>query len=97
MVANGGYHYLERNQAIKTGRLISAKGKRIYFIRFVESFEHAGGAHVVILNERVSLPEKYAHQFVFVKWDLEREQLSIYSEYKAVSTCTRQIQFKLNL
>ena len=41
-------------------------------------------ARMIIMNENVSLPEKYAHQFVFAEWNLEKEQLLIYSEYKKI-------------
>jgi hypothetical protein len=50
----------------------------------------------MIMNEQIFLPEKYNHQFVFVKWDIERERLTISSEYKGVRTMIQELRFKLN-
>ena len=97
LVANGNFRYLEKNQNIVTGRLQSKKDKKIYFIRFVESIEEKRKASVIILNETVYLPEKYNHQFVFVEWNIEKEQLLIYSEYKKNINLINQIKFRLNI
>lgn len=47
----------------------------VYFIRFVESFESLGEAHVTIMNETESLLEKHTHQFVFGEWNIETDIL----------------------
>lgn len=96
LMANGDYHYLESNQQIVTDKLNSLKGKKIYFIRFVEAFEGSNKAQCVVLNELVSLPEKYSHQFVFIEWELDKEQLNIYSEYETVITLIKQLKFRIN-
>jgi len=49
------------------------------------------------MNENVSLPEKYAHQFVFAEWNLEKEQLSIYLEYKKTRKLIKKQKFEINL
>jgi len=97
LVANGNFRYLEKNQKIITDRLQSKKNKKIYFIRFVESIEKEKRASVIILNETVYLPEKYNHQFVFVEWNIEKEQLFIYSEYKKNINLINQTKFRLNI
>lgn len=97
LIFNGNFRYLERNQQIIIDKLESKKNKKIYFIRFVESIDEQRKSRVIILNEIITLPEKYNHQFVFVEWNIEKEQLSIYSEYQRVITLIKQIKFKLNI
>jgi len=97
LVFNGNFNYIEPKQEVITDRLITAKGKKIYFIRFVESFEQGRKARITILNEIVCLPEKYNHQFVFVEWNIEKERLLIYSEFKQEITLIYQIKFRLNV
>ena len=96
-IINGNFRYLEKGQTLNTDILESVKGKKVYFIRFVESYEHVGGAHIIVLNEIVPMPEQYNHQFVFAEWDLEKELLNIYSEYQKVSTLVHQVKFSINI
>ena len=88
---------LENNTIINTETLRTRKGKKLYFIRFVESFESSKDAQVTIMNETVFLPEKYNHQFVFGEWNIETENLSLFSEYNKSRILIQQIPFKLNL
>lgn len=96
-IFNGNFNYLEPKQKIVTDKLISTKDKKIYFIRFVESLDREKKANIVILNERIYLSEKYNHQFVFVEWNIEKEQLLIYSEFKKEIILIYQIKFRLNI
>jgi predicted transcriptional regulator len=79
LVFNGSFNYIENDQDIETDNLKSTAGKKIYFIRFVQSTEKGKNAYTTILNEEVSLPEQYNHQFVFAEWNIDKEQLAIYS------------------
>jgi hypothetical protein len=88
---------LESNQLVNADALQTRKGKKLYFIRFVESTETHSDAYVTIMNEVVYLPEKYTHQFIFGEWNLETEILSIYSEYNKSRTLIQQTPFKLNV
>lgn len=88
---------LSNDVVINTDSLRTRKGKKLYFIRFVESLEKRGDAHVTIMNEIISLPEHYTHQFIFGEWNIETETLSLYSEYKKSVTLIQRIPFKLNL
>ncbi len=97
MIFNGNFRYLERDQSIRTDVLESKKHKKIYFTRFVESFETHAPGHITVMNEAITLPEKYTHQFVFVEWDLGKEQVNIYSEFEKVITHIRSVRFRLNL
>lgn len=97
LIFNGNFRYLENEQEIIIDRLITTKDKKIYFIRFVESPDKNQKAKITILNEIVCLPEKYNHQFVFVEWNIEKEQLLVYSEYKKEITLIHQINFRLNI
>jgi hypothetical protein len=97
MIVNGNYRYLEKDQKVSTDKLETRKGKKIYFIRFVESEEKQSKAHTIILNEKIIIPEKYAHQFVFVEWDIEKDRMLIYSEYNKSITLIHQLKFRLNI
>lgn len=90
------FRYFEKGQRINTTKLESVKNKKIYFTRFVESMDGCKNSQIVIMNEIISIPEKYNHQFVFAEWDLEKEQLTIYSEYQKVKTIIKKIKFKID-
>jgi len=96
-IVNGNFNYIESGQKIITDKLITTKGKKIYFLRFAESPEKGRKALIMILNEIVILPEQYNHQFVFVEWDIEKEQLLIYSEFECQIILIHQIKFRLNI
>jgi len=96
-VTRQNFRYFQPEQKVVTDKLLTSQGKKIYFIRFVESYNSKHQAQITILNEIVHLPEKYNHQFVFVEWNLEIELLSIYSEYKKHVTLIQQSKFKLNI
>jgi hypothetical protein len=49
------------------------------------------------MNEAVSLPEKYTHQFVFGEWNIETNILSLYSEYDQTRSLIHKTPFRLNL
>jgi hypothetical protein len=90
------YRRLDPHSTLSTDSLRTRKNKKIYFVRFVESPENQHSSQITIMNEHVVLPEQYNHQFVFTEWNLEHEQLSIYSEYKCTLTLIQKIPFKLN-
>jgi hypothetical protein len=97
LVFNGTFSYIERKQHIETDKFLSTKGKKIYFIRFVQSAEKGAKAYITILNETVLMPEQYDHQFVFVEWNIEKEQLLIFSEYQKAVTLIMEHKFNLNI
>jgi len=97
MIFNGNFRYLECGQHINTETLETVRGKKVYFIRFVEACEGMGGTHIVVMNETVRIPEPYTHQFVLAEWDLEKELLNIYSEYQNVSMLIHQVKFALQV
>jgi len=97
LIFNGNYPYIEPDQKIETDKLLSLKNKKIFFIRFVESPEKDKKAYINILNEYISLPEKYNHQFVFAEWNIEKEKLNIYSEYKKTISLVMERTFNLNI
>jgi hypothetical protein len=77
-------------------QLRSRRNKTITFVRFVEPSPNEHRAHIVVMNERVFLPEAYTHQFVFASWDLEQERLTIVSEYKGTIAPVLRLPFKIN-
>ena len=97
LIFNANYPYIEPDQEIATDKLLSAKNKKIFFIRFVESPEKDKKAYINILNEHIALPEQYNHQFVFVEWNIEKENLFIYSEFKKSVTLIMERTFNLNI
>jgi len=97
LVFNGNFSYIEPTQIIETDKLLSAKDNKVYFIRFVESADKGAKAWIKILNETVLLPTQYNHQFVFAEWDIEKEHLLIYSEYKKAVTLIMEHPFTLNI
>jgi hypothetical protein len=96
-VFNDNFSYIEPNQDIEADTLLSVKGKKVYFIRFVESADKGSKAWIKVLNEPVLLPSQYCHQFVFVEWDIEQELLLIYSEFKKTVTLIVERPFALNI
>lgn len=98
VVANKGRRRFATDHTIwTTDRLTTTKKKKIFFIRFVESFETRAPAHVTILNQSIRLPEKYVHQFVWIEWDLEKEKLLISSEYEQKLTLIKYLPFTLRV
>jgi hypothetical protein len=97
LIVNSNYSYIEPGQKIETDKLISVKNKRIFFIRFVESPEKDKNGYITILNESIALPEQYTHQFVFVEWNIEKEKLFIFSEFKKTVTLVMERTFNLNI
>jgi len=97
LIFNGNYIYIEPNQELEIDKLISAKNKRIFFIRFVESLEKQKQASINILNEVIWLPEQYNHQFVLAEWNIEKERLFIYSEFEKIVTLIMERTFNLNI
>ena len=87
---------LEPRRKIETEHLRTRRNKKITFIRFVEPSLDESRPHIVVMNERVFLPEPYMHQFVFATWDLEEERLSIISEYQGTCTPILRRPFKIN-
>jgi len=97
LVVNGNFSYIEPEQQIETKELSSAKNKKVYFIRFVESADKGGQAWIKILNETVLLPPQYCHQFIFAEWNIEKEQLLIYSEFNRSVALIMERAFSLNI
>jgi hypothetical protein len=97
LIFNGNYLYIEPNQKLEIDKLLSAKNKRIFFIRFVESLEKQKQASINILNEVIWLPEQYNHQFVLAEWNIEKERLFIYSEFEKIVTLIMERTFNLNI
>lgn len=97
VVNRGRRRYATDTTIWTTDRLTTTKKKKIFFIRFVESFETKVPPHVTILNQSIRLPEKYSHQFVFVEWNLEKERLVISSEYEQKLLLIKYIPFTLRV
>ncbi len=95
LVARSRCRYLRSPKQIVTDSLRTRKNKKIYFVRFVELIEN--DAIIFVMNEKIHLPDKFAHQFVFVEWNLENERLSIYSEFEEKVSLIDKMAFKIDL
>lgn len=86
--------YLTKDSLIDCDVLRSTKGKKIYFIRFVERWkERDNGSGIVILNRFVIVPDPYVNQYVLASLDLATATLSIISEYDRAQTVILRIPF----
>ena len=81
---------------IEIENLRTRRNKQINFVRFVEPSLDEPRPHIVVMNERVFLPDPYLNQFVFATWDLEQEQLSVISEYQGTCKPVLRLPFKIN-
>ncbi len=78
--------YLPPDKRISTETLQSIKGKKIFFIRFVERWnERERESGITILNRFVNLPESFLNQYVFVTLNLETSSLSVLSEHDGIT------------
>ncbi len=90
--------YLNLGQGINTDILHSTKGKKIYFIRFVQRWnEEHRTSGIVVLNRFISVPESYVNQYVFVTLNLETAMLHITEEHDGISTKILQKSFPYTL
>lgn len=94
---NRQFRYLGGTIDPAADKLATTRNRKICFIRFVESNEFKEPAFIIILNEKVQIPEQYTHQFVFAEWNLEKEVLSIFSEFEQNVILIKRMDFKLNL
>jgi transposase len=82
-----GLRFLLPTTDIVTNILRSPKGKKIYFIRFVERWkETSDESGIVILNRFVRIIDPYLNQFVFVTLNLETGTLHVFSEHDGIAT-----------
>lgn len=77
-------------------QLQTRRNKKVAFVRFVGPAIDEPKDHITIMNERVFLPEQYSHQFVFALWDLQHQDLTIYSEYNGKTQRVLRIPFRIN-
>jgi len=88
--------YLTSDSKFEYNKLNTVKDKKIYFIRFVENRDDKKNSFITVLNDKVIIPEKYDHQFVFVECDIEKNKLNIYSEFEKNISQIHQTKFKLH-
>jgi hypothetical protein len=97
MLKQRSFRSYDSTRPPRTDTLHTTRRRKICFIRFPESLDWNDGASFVILNDVIRIPQQYAHQFVFVEWDLEDEQLSVFSEYQGSVTLIQRTRYRLNL
>lgn len=86
--------YLGATETAPGDILRSTKGKKIYFIRFVERWkEDDGRVGIVILNRFVDVSDPYLNQYVFVALDLETASITVHSEHHGISAIIGQKPF----
>lgn len=86
-LGGSGIRYLGAAETAPCDILRSTKGKKIYFIRFVERWKEGDGrAGVVVLNRFVDIPDAYLNQYVFVTLDLEIAGVTVASEHQGIAS-----------
>jgi hypothetical protein len=89
-----GLRYRTPRTTINTQTLTTVRGKRICFIRFVESWKERNDAiGIVVLERFIELPGSHLNQYVFASLDLEKAALNVYSECEGCLTEIRKIRF----
>ncbi len=74
--------FLSPQRSIVADVLQGKRGKKVCFIRFVQSWlERDRACGVVLLNRFVALPEAYLNQYVFAVVNLETAMLHVTSEH----------------
>jgi hypothetical protein len=74
--------------------LTTVRGKRICFIRFVESWNERNDAiGIVVLERFIELPGAHLNQYVFASLDLQSARLHVYSECNGQLSEIRRINF----
>lgn len=74
--------FLLPNRVIATDVLTSKRGKKVCFIRLVQSWsERERECGIVLLNRFIALPKAYLNQYVLATINLETASLSIISEH----------------
>ena len=89
--------FLTKQSKINFTTLRTRENKKLYFIRFVEHKDGKNNSFIIILNEKVIIPQQYDHQFVLVECNIEKNRLYIFSEYQRKVTKIHQVKFKINL
>lgn len=98
MIERGGFRNYDTTRPPRVDSLHTRRNRKICFIRFPESLDQDNNtASFIVLNETIRIPKQYAHQFVFVEWNLGEEQLSVFSENNGTISLIHRIRYKLNL
>ena len=85
------------NPLVNTQTLATKRGKRICFLRFVESWKERNDAiGIVVLECFIELPRNHFNQYVFASFDLEQAMLHVYSEHEGCLTEIRKTRFPYN-
>jgi hypothetical protein len=87
---------LDPERIVKISQLRTRRNKKISFVRFVDPSEEEPRPHIMVMNERILLPEAYRHQFVFATWNLESQRLTIVSEYRGTIHPVLETPFTIN-
>lgn len=86
--------YLQINQEVTIDSLRSTKGKKIYFIRFVQCWNEVDNRYgIVVMDRFIQLSEVYNKQYVFVELNLATAVLHVYSEREGEVNQVLQIPF----
>jgi hypothetical protein len=86
--------YRQRRVAVNLHTLMTTRGRRIGFIRFVERWsERNQEIGVVVLERFINLPSAYLNQYVFAQLDLAAAKLHVYSEVEGQATVIRTLRF----
>lgn len=97
-LAKKNLRYLTGTDHANCEILRSTKGKKIYFIRFVERWRETDNRiGIVILNRFVPIPEQYLNQYVLALLDLEHATIIAISEYDGATKVILQKPFPFSI
>lgn len=93
-LAAKGLRYRSAQAIPNTQTLVTTRGKRICFLRFVESWKEKNDANGIVVLERfIELPGSHLNQYVFASLDLDKAMLHVYSEHEGCLIDVRKIRF----
>lgn len=97
-MAQKSLRYLEPGRAVPADALRSVRGKRIYFIRFVQRWSERGReCGFTVLNRFVRADDCFLNQYLLVALDLEDATLTALSEHDGSVDEILRIKFPFTL
>lgn len=89
-----GLRYADPKAAMSGEVLNRTYGKRVCFIRFVDTWREANNeVGIVVLDRFVALSIAYLNQYVFAVFELDGARLIVYSEYEGTRTMIHTMPF----
>ena len=69
---------------------------QIYFIRRVYENQESEKSEIIILNEKINLPNEYINLYTLSQWNLKSKMLYVYFEKEQKKILIEKLKFKIN-